>query len=199
MKITIVRHGQTDYNKRYTLQGTLDVPLNEEGENQAKKLSLFLKDYHFDKIYASPLSRALQTAKVINSHHNHDLEVVDDLREIELGQWEGLTWKKVMESDKETYDKWELDDETLVFDGEIIPRFHNRCVKAFLDIVSKHHDDDHILIVSHGGVIRAIVTYILNIDREHRRNFSVENTSITEISYYKGRFVIKTLNQHVHL
>jgi broad specificity phosphatase PhoE len=199
MKITIVRHGQTEYNKTYTLQGTLDVPLNEEGKAQAEKLSNFLKDYPFTHVYTSPLSRAYETAKAINQVHQLDLNVVDDLREIELGRWEGLTWKRVMDEDKETYDRFEDDDETLEFDGEIIPKFHARAVDAFLKIVNNHDDLDNLLLVTHGGVIRAIVTHVLNIDREHRRNFSIENTSITEITYYKNRFVIKTLNQHVHL
>ena len=68
-RIFLVRHGETDWNQTHRFQGRIDVPLNREGKNQARALALTLKDEPLDAIYASPLARAIQTARVIKEFH----------------------------------------------------------------------------------------------------------------------------------
>lgn len=91
--IYIMRHGTTPYNKEGRLQGQRDIPLSEEGINQAKEAALRLKDIHFDEIYSSDLMRAHKTAEIIARFHDTG-GVINDrrLREIGLGTWEGKTY-----------------------------------------------------------------------------------------------------------
>ena len=87
MKLYIVRHGETDWNKNKMMQGNTDVPLNQNGINQALNISKFLEDKTIDVCYSSPLSRAYETAKLITNNGN--IIIDKRLEERELGEFEG--------------------------------------------------------------------------------------------------------------
>ena len=153
--IYFVRHGETDYNIKGMIQGQLDIPLNSTGIKQAEELSSLLKNYKIDIIYSSPLSRAKQTAEIINKYHNVKIVYIDNLKEFFAGDKQGSIMR---EWSKEEVEDFMLHPEN--YGAESNYDFHNRCIKAFNEL-SKHKN---ILIVSHGGVYKHIYRYLNNIE-----------------------------------
>ena len=153
--IYFVRHGETEFNKNRIFQGHLDIPLNDTGIAQAKQVLEDSKDISFDIIYYSPLSRAKQTAEIINSYHNKKMIADDRLKEIFMGSLQGRAHNDLSEEERQlSYTSPEY------FGGETHEEFCAR-VKSFLDEI----DDSNktILIVSHGGVYRAIYKILNNL------------------------------------
>ncbi len=96
MRVFIVRHGETDWNVEHKFQGEVDVPLNQNGLDQAQRIASRLRLEHFDVIYSSPLSRALETGKSIAKYHPRAPFLIEhELREVSFGSWEGKTWADI--------------------------------------------------------------------------------------------------------
>lgn len=147
-----VRHGETDYNKNKIIQGQLDIPLNETGINQAKAVAEDLKDYNFDVIYCSPLSRAKVTAETINKYHNVPIIFDDRLKEFDAGKREGMpfsSWEKTKNVESIVSPN--------VYGGETNQDVFDRASAFFKEI---ENSDKNILIVSHNGVYRALYRYV---------------------------------------
>ena len=154
--IYFIRHGETEYNKDARFQGHLDIPLSEIGINQAKQALENSKEYKFDKIYCSPLSRARQTAEIINSHHNVNIIEDDRLKEIYMGSLQGRFFKDLTEEEQKL-----AFTEPDHFGGESHEMFCSRVVSFFKEI---ENTSENILIVSHGGIYRALYKYLNNLD-----------------------------------
>ncbi|HOP54967.1 MAG TPA: histidine phosphatase family protein, partial [Bacillota bacterium] len=98
----LVRHGTTQYNLENRFQGHLDIPLSNQGIEQAKKLADYLKDKKIDAIYTSDLKRAVQTAEYIAAAKSMKYRLLPSLREVDVGELEGLRWHEV----KKEYPDW---------------------------------------------------------------------------------------------
>jgi probable phosphoglycerate mutase len=172
MKLYVVRHGQTTYNLENRICGVSDVPLTKLGESQARLTCEKLKHIHFDSVYVSPLIRAVSTASLIT---NQQFIIDKRLAEINFGIFEGQDIKT-----KEFYDvKYHLglrypNGETFL---EVIHR-----VYSFLDEL-KQTDNENVLIVCHGGIVRAIHSYFYEMTNEDIFTFSLENCAILEYSF----------------
>lgn len=151
--IYLVRHGQTDWNLEKKLQGHQDIPLNDNGREQAIRVSNAIKDYKIDKIYSSDLLRASETAKIINKKFNLDIILDNRLREINYGDLEGVP---KLNLSKDTWDIFNTNP--LKLNAEPIVNVYNR-IKDFFDELDKNKN---ILIVAHGGALRVIMYYINN-------------------------------------
>src|SRR5687768_5606634 len=119
----LVRHGETDWNVEQRFQGHADPPLNDAGREQARALAAALADAELDAIYTSDLARARETAEIVAARTGVPVLALTELREIDVGEWEGLTWPEIEErfpqgvlswhehghgwSDGETYDEVE--------------------------------------------------------------------------------------------
>ena len=90
-RFILFRHGETDWNKEKRLQGWSDIPVNEAGKKQAHKLAQRLQKENIDYLYSSPLSRAYETATIMNQYHNKQIIILDDLKELTYGVFEGKT------------------------------------------------------------------------------------------------------------
>ena len=171
MRIYTARHGQTSWNKEGRMQGHVDIPLDETGIIQAHKLSERFKDIKIGKIYSSDLGRALETATIINKHHNIEITVETDLREISYGQFEGRLVS-------------EIGGQMLKFlkagrgipGGEGPDEFFAR-VHSCLDKIIAANDED-VLIVGHGGTIKSILCYFFGLSTEHFTSIGIGNTSV---------------------
>ena len=148
MKITLVRHGQTDCNYEDVMQGRANHLLNDTGRRQCQKLREKLKDVSFDYCYMSPLIRAVETAFILVGDR---VETFPDSRLIErdLGEYEG---KPRSSYDAKKY--WDYDLNSSDLGVEEVSSLFSRC-QDFLDYV-KEKDYQHILVVSHGAVIRSL-------------------------------------------
>ena len=156
MKIWVTRHGQTKYNKKKLMQGLTDEPLNETGIEQAKAARAKLGDMKFDAVYASPLDRAITTASIIGGVSKD--EVITDPRiiEVDFGKYELKSYYK-LGLKMSLY--WALPEVFPVPDTvENIPHMIERSHEFLKELEAK--DYENVLVVCHGGIIRAICGYL---------------------------------------
>ena len=182
MKLIFIRHGQTDWNVRGKIQGSYDIELNETGIRQAIDLSdkLTKHKYEFKKIYSSPQKRALNTAKILSESSNIEYVVIDDLREINMGEWEGLSWKEVDENYPTEYKEWKSNRRyTSPPKGESYEDMLQRVIKALHKIINENKDD--VVIITHSAVIMCLQCYITNTPFNKMLQFKTTNAEITEI------------------
>jgi broad specificity phosphatase PhoE len=152
-RLLLARHGETDWNSVGRWQGHADPPLNERGRRQAAELADRLAGDGIAAVYSSDLARASQTARVVAERLG--LDVVEDpgLREIDVGSWSGLTRAEVEQRFPEGYARW-LGGE-IGHDGETREQLAVRVVDATQTIAGRH-EGETVLLVTHGGVIRAL-------------------------------------------
>jgi len=158
MKLYLIRHGETKLNKEFRFIGRTDPALSAQGESQAQALAERLADEDISAIYASDLLRATQTASIIAGDSGVDVIETEGLREIDFGDWEGLSYNEIMEHDKETLDSW-IENPTGVDipGGERWRDFAARINAAFDDI-TQNENGDAIALVTHGGPIKLLMT-----------------------------------------
>jgi broad specificity phosphatase PhoE len=162
-KVFLVRHGATDWNMEKRAQGHADIDLNEEGHRQAAAVATELSHEHIDAVYASDLKRARDTAQAIAAAHGLEVEIDKDLREIDQGEWEGLTTDEI----KQRWpDLWGPNRHYNARPGGESPQdVKQRSLKAVARAVAAHPgDDETIVIVSHGGTIRWLSAEALGYD-----------------------------------
>lgn len=198
--VYLVRHGETDWNKENRFQGRTDIPLSEKGIWQAEKAGQHLKD-QFDIVYASPLTRTMETAKLISGDSGLKPIAYDDFIEIDFGKWEGLRFDEVKEKYSNEYKLWKTDDKTgpLVGGEQSIKNASIRGKKALTDIVNDN-PDKRILIVAHGGIIKASLVGLYNLNVNMYQALALYNTSISSLEFFeKGQPMIRYINDICHL
>lgn len=199
-RLLLIRHGETNWNKMGRFQGTIDIELTEEGKNQAILLSKRLKN-KFDYIYTSPLKRARETAEILTDSSNKDLNIVENMKEINFGSWEGLTIKEIREKYNDEFNKWKIDaQEGKIVGGEFsLKNASIRGTKCILDIVNKHRGQT-IAVVAHGGIIKASLIGLFDWDMTMYHKTVLGNASITEIIFTDDlKPVLMKLNDTTHL
>lgn len=149
-RLLLVRHGETDWNLRRIWQGHADAALNETGRAQARALAERLAGVRFDAAYASDLSRAHATAVAILAGRDLELRLETGLREIDVGEWAGLTRAEIRE-------RW---PDGACPGGEDVEAFRARVVAAVTRIAAAH-EGESVLVVTHGGCIRSVQRAIL--------------------------------------
>ncbi len=161
--IYLLRHGEIEQSEDKRFVGQTDLPLNEKGLHQACLWQQKLKTGLFEKIYSSDLSRTRQTALIIAGHHQGKVQSLPALREINLGEWEGLSVAEVKDRFPE---EWQRREKDLVTfrppGGESFRDLAVRIGTVFNQIIQGLEGD--ILIVAHGGVNRVILCQVLGMD-----------------------------------
>lgn len=159
MKLYLIRHGQTDWNKKGIIQGRTDIALNETGRQQAVETRKQLQPLSFDCIYCSPLTRTKETAAIINEQRNVPIYYDDRLLERNFGKFEGTCVKDL---DFSTF--WDLHNNDHSHGEETAVMFFNR-IHDFIKDISKL-EYNTILIVAHGGVSLPIYSYFHTLEKE---------------------------------
>jgi len=205
LKILVVRHGETDHNKNNILQGHLDVPLNETGVEQAKQLSTWLeRRFKIDHLYSSPLSRALKTAELVAEKQKTPLTILDGLKEIDVGLWQGLTNEECKALHPDVCQKLREDGlYTRRPGGESYWDLYQRTSAIMESVVSEHHQGV-VCLVTHGGCVRTIIAHAMGASPEvfaFNSGLMVGNTSLSLIEYLHPikRWQVRTVNATCHL
>lgn len=199
-KVLLIRHGETEWNVLGKFQGGKDINLSENGFKQAEILSERYKK-SFDYIYASPLKRAFETAKILASSSGKEPLLANNLREISFGEWEGLTLKEIEENYSEEFKIWKTDKiEAPIVGGDLsIKKASLRAANNIMEIV-KAHKGSTIAIVAHGGIIKAGLIAILGWDMNMYHKMVLGNTSVSEIRFDENlNPMLITLNDTNHL
>jgi len=202
-RLILVRHGETDWNLEGRYQGQADLPLNERGREQAKLLAERLRGERIEAIYASDLSRAFETAKIIAEALGHEVKTLESLREVDTGVWTGLTLEEVESRYPRHLREWRADPLGVKrLEGESYLELFERTIAATREIVEAHPDQT-VLIVGHGGNMKCIILDALGVgaDRaiEIASRFASDNASLHILQYDEDGVLIQTLNDACHL
>ena len=198
-RLFLVRHGQSTWNREHRIQGQLDPPLSDEGRRQAELLGRRLAGRRLAGFYASDLKRAFETAEVIGAAVGLEPEPTPALREIFLGDWEGLRSVEIAERFPDAWARWSAEpDWDVVPGGEGAARFEARVV-AGLDAILARHSHDDVLVVTHGGVIQVALHRVAGRPSQGLFPFKIQNASISVIEHGEGRMVIAGSNDVAHL
>jgi alpha-ribazole phosphatase len=200
MRLLLVRHGETEWNRQKRHQGQKDIPLNEYGRQQVSTLAQRLKNEPINALYSSDLCRAWETAKTISTRKG-ELIVVKDarLREMNFGRWEGLTWSEIQEKDPLVMENWsKYLAEKGPPGGETLFRFSERILE-FSEEIIKSHKDETVLLVAHGGTIMVLICLLLGHPIDKYWQFRIEKASLSDISVYTEGAIINQLNDTNHL
>lgn len=199
-EILLIRHGETEWNASGRFQGSKDISLAKEGIEQAK----FLKERlqcDFDIVYTSPLSRAIETAEIICEGTSLKPIIENEIREIGFGDWEGLTIHQIRNQFPEEFNNWKIDevDGHLVGGDLSIKKASLRAKEAILKIANENMGKK-VIIVAHGGIIKAGLIGIFDWKMTMYHKFNLGNTAITKLIFTESldpRLI--TLNDTSHL
>ena len=203
-RIFLIRHGETNWNKEGRFQGQIDIPLNSNGKDQARRTFEFLQEVNFNKAFSSSMNRPYETAKII-LQKNKKLEIIkiDSLIEISHGLWEGKLEKEIKEEWPILLKNWHDEPDGVIMpEGESIKDVSARSVRAFGEICLSQKDNDITLIVAHDAVNKTLICNLLGIDFSNIWMIKQGNGGITVIDIFDDPHkdnVISALNITTHL
>lgn len=212
MELYFVRHGETNWNLEHRYYGVTDIELNHTGICQANEVGKLLRNIQFDRIYTSPLMRAIETSNHIlknNIDTDIDKNINTNLAEQNLGIFEGHTYQELQLKFPKELEQWKLNYLSAPHGGESFEEFYNRVIqfcKKELKLnnigieeqgiyCSKDLEKKKILIVSHMSVLRCMMTILLKMDFHSIWNFTFEQGAYSRIDVEDGYAIIKKINQ----
>jgi broad specificity phosphatase PhoE len=189
--LLLARHGETDWNSERRWQGHADQPLNERGREQARALAAELAARPLDAIYSSDLLRARETAEIVASALGLEVRVEPGLREVDVGSWSGLSHAEIETTDPEGFRRWQEGGKGWEH-GESYDEMGTRVVAAVIEIAAAHPDET-VLVVTHGGSIRACRAAAAGLGYSRSRVAgigSTENCAVVELRVAAGLLTV---------
>lgn len=188
MTLYFIRHGETDWNVKKKIQGKTDIPLNENGLQQAKELAGELLEKRTAgelqavRVYTSPQLRAAVTAKIAAEALGIGCIPLSGLAEMDLGEWEGLNWQSVEEAYGDTYHYWNAHRRyTKTPGGESYQQVLARTLEALRSILA--HETEDVLIVTHSAVLMSLRCYLAECPFEEMvEKFKLKNCGVVPVS-----------------
>lgn len=199
LRLFLIRHGETEWNKQNILQGHSNTNLSLEGFRQARTFAEHTPFHNIDAVYSSDLARAIETAKIISYKFNLPVNKMPILREMNYGDWEGKRISKlIMESPKE-FGKFFTDPERChPPHGETFLECQARVMIGIREIIA-NHDNQNVIVVSHGAAIRLIISAALDIPIHKLWAISQVNMAVNILRVDDGEFTVELLNGTDHL
>ena len=199
MRLILVRHGETWWNQKGRFQGHGDVGLNSRGFRQAQSIAETLKPMAPQIVYSSPLPRAIQTAQVIGSACSTSIVPLDELKELDLGEVDGITGPKLRACYPEIYRTWNKDPSKVQMPGgESLGQLQVRAWHA-VEQVRKRHTEGIAVAVSHNFAIVSIVCRLLGVPLSRLHRFRVDLGSLTTIEQSQRGWRLISFNELHHL
>jgi len=193
-RLSLLRHAEVETRYHRTFGGRIDMELSPEGHRQAEALAGYLRRMQFDAIYASPMKRAQLTLAPILEGRNATPVIVDDLREVHFGDWTGLTWQEVHDKYQVSAFQWlDMMEAAAVPGGECSQTFRARVEPVVKEILTRHQGQS-VAVVCHGGVIRMILSILLNLPLSKTAHFEIEYASLTEVLVTPDRVILELMN-----
>lgn len=201
-RLILVRHGATAINlqRPYRLQGrVLDPDLADLGRRQSQAACEALRHLSVNAVYASPLKRAMQSARIVAEPHRVQVQPQPALAEADVGQWEGLTWEEAKGRDPDAYERFMADPGSHPYAG-------GECMQDVLDRVSPgfrrlmaQHPQQTIVVVAHNGVNRTYCCHLLGLPLSRVRGIPQANGAVNVIESDGTDVSLVTLNSTLHL
>ena len=193
-RLLLCRHGEPDRSVRGRICGSLDVGLSPRGRRQADRLAAALGSSRLEVVYTSPLRRALDTARPVGAEHGLAPVPLAELREIDFGTLEGLTHDEAAATHPEVYRGWMKEPARVRFPGgESYADVHARAVGALAGILGRH-DGGTVAVVAHGGVIRAVLAFCLQMRPEAAFRLDQRYAGVNVVEWLDGVPLVRLLN-----
>ena len=198
-RVIAIRHGETAWNVDTRIQGHLDIPLNDLGRWQARRLAEVLADDSIDSIYASDLGRAFETAQALADATGLQVFPEDGLRERGFGEFQGLTFKEIEARWPEAALRWRKRDPDFgPGGGETLRNFYDRVVRTASRLADAH-EGETIALVAHGGVLDCLYRAASRVGLEAPRTWELANASINRLLYTGEGFTLVGWADTFHL
>jgi probable phosphoglycerate mutase len=206
IRLLLVRHGETDWNRQTRFQGQIDVPLNDNGRQQSQKAGEFLQEVAIDFAVSSTMLRPKETAEIIlKQHPNVKLDLQDGLKEISHGLWEGKLETEIEQEFPGELQRWRLvPAQVQMPEGENLQQVWERSVAAWQSIVEAALTNQFktVLVVAHDATNKTLLCHILGLSLENFWNFRQGNGAVSVIDYpsgIDGLPVLQAMNITTHL
>ncbi len=199
LRIFLLRHAETAWNRERRHQGRIDVALSETGRIQAEAAARELKEQSIKAIYSSPLQRARDTAALIAAPHGLEVETDEAFQELSFGRWEGLTIDEARTRDTELYTTW-LETPHLVSPpgGETLDQARDRVLEGLMRL-RVAHDDETVCLVTHGIPVRILILEALGLGLDRIWSLHAAPTGISEVEFLPDWAALHRMNTLVHL
>jgi phosphoserine phosphatase len=207
-RVILVRHGRSTFNEQGRYQGSSDdAVLTEQGRKTAAQTAIALQGIQIDAIYSSPLKRVKETLYKMLSilGENPNVYTSAQLREIDMPDWEGLSFQQVRDQFSENYRRWKQHPHELqmAIDSEETPFFpvlnlYDRA-QQFWQTILPRHIGQTLLIVSHGGTNHALISTALGLSPENHHTIQQSNCGISVLEFSQGDVKVRSLNNTQHL
>jgi probable phosphoglycerate mutase len=198
-RFIVVRHGETRWNVGQRIQGHGDSPLTEMGVAQADAVAQRLAGEKFDRIVASDLGRAHETARRIAAVNPHPIELDPSLRERNFGAGEGMSYEEVDRVYPGAFSRVRATDPDFrIPGGESRRDFHQRVVDG-VEAIARRHAGETVLLVTHGGVLSTLYRHVHGIPLEAAHAISITNASFNSLTFDGSGWSVDTWNCILHL
>ena len=199
LRLLLVRHAETAWNRERRYQGRTDTPLSEAGLVQAEQAGRAMAASGLTAVYSSPLRRARETAAAIARPHGLDVRVTEAFGEIHFGRWEGLTLDEARALDPAFYDEWLSAPHSLVPPGgEALNDLRARAL-AGLESLRGEHGDATVCLVTHSMVARVLILEALGLPLDRMWSVAVSATGISELEFRPDWTALHRMNTRMHL
>lgn len=192
--IYIVRHGQTEWNRRRLVQGHIDIPLNEHGKSEAALLAKTFATLEFSAAFSSDLMRAKETAEFLVAGKGLNVQIASQFRERSWGVFEGRPFDEIKQRHKEEFcevlERFSPDANKLHPELASIETYQNAVerVLPLLVQLSEEHSGKNVLVVSHGGILKGLLMHLAG---DEFKNPIVHNTGYVKLNVSAGKFVVE--------
>lgn len=198
-RIILVRHGQTPWNKDKIFRGSRDIPLNDQGREEARLAGEWLKGEDIHAAYCSPLSRARDTGEAVARHHGLPVANLPGLTDLCYGDWEGLPLSEVKVQYADLYRQWEAAPHTVRFpNGETLDEVKARSLAAVAEVL-RRHPEQTVLMAAHRAVNKVLIAAFIGLDNSHFWRLGQDTTAVNYFHWANGVWHIMSLNDTCHL
>ena len=198
MRLVLVRHAETDAAMQGRCYGTLDVALSAQGRRRAAELGAALAADPLAGVYSSPLERAVETAAPIAGAQGVEVVTVRDLREVDFGELEGLTFDEIRAGWAELYREWmERPADVRFPGGESFSDLRDRALPALADSRMRHAGEA-VVVVTHGGVVRIALADVLRLDEDASFRFGLDYGGVSVVDWVNGSPVLRVVNADLY-
>ena len=198
-RICIIRHGETDWNVEKRIQGQIDIPLNSTGRAQALAMAFHAAHHNFHAIYSSDLGRAMETAQGLAERLGLEVKALPQLRERHFGIFQSLTAAEGAEKHPEAHVRYAARDPEYDFEaGETLHALSTRIIEG-IEWMARHHVDQTIAAISHGGVLDIIYRKATGRTLEAPRDFKIPNCALNWFRIDAHGWHVETWGDRQHL
>ena len=193
-RLLLLRHGEVEARYQRVFGGRIDMDLSPHGLEQARQLAQFLEPVHLDGLYVSPMKRAQQSVAPLAALNGGKPATLEGLREVDFGDWTGLHWDQVRERYAVTAFDWlrELERGGIP-QAETVPAFNQRVGMA-LDHILAVHPGQVVAIMCHGGVIRMLLSILLELPLPRMASFEIDYASVSIVDHRPRKTEVQLLN-----